>query len=86
MINIYLEFYLKRDTMKYMTTKEMQKLNRLEKEVKILKNIVANLVPFDNKNEYKKNFENEMKKISKENSTFEYSGKGSLAQNLRQNA
>jgi hypothetical protein len=37
-----------------MTTQELQKLNRLEKEVKVLKILMFNLVPFDNEGEYKK--------------------------------
>ncbi|MEX0919055.1 MAG: hypothetical protein WDZ85_03810 [Candidatus Paceibacterota bacterium] len=65
-----------------MTTQELEKLNRLEKEVKVLKTLVANIVPFDNEGEYKKSFENEMKKLSKEKTIFEYSEKGSLIKNL----
>ena len=63
---------------KKMTAQELQKLNRLEKEVKILKTLVANIIPFDNEGDYKKDFEKEMKKLSKEKVVFEYSGKGSL--------
>ena len=65
-----------------MTTQELQKLNRLEKEVKVLKTLMSNLVPFDNEGEYKQTFEDEMKKLSKDKITFEYSGKGSLTKKL----
>lgn len=68
-----------------MTTRELQKLKKLEKEVKVLKTLVANVVPYDNEGEYKKTFEKEMKKLSKEKkekSDFEYSGKGSLIKKL----
>ena len=65
-----------------MTTQELQKLNRLEKEIMVLKNLVANVLPYDNEGEYKKNFEDEMKKLSKEKTVFEYSGKGSLIKKL----
>ena len=65
-----------------MTTQELQKLNRLEKEVEVLKTLVANVVPFDNEGEYKKSFKEEMKKISKDKTIFEYSGKGSLIKKL----
>ncbi len=65
-----------------MTTQELQKLNRLEKEVEVLKTLMAHVVPFDNEGEYKKNFEKEMKKLSKEKPAFEYSGKGSLSKRL----
>ena len=65
-----------------MTTQEIQKLNRLEKEVEVLKTLVANVVPYDNDGEYKKTFEKEMKKLSKEKPVFEYSGKGSLIKKL----
>jgi len=65
-----------------MTTKELQKLNKLEKEVQVLKNLVANIVPVDTEGEYKDSFKKEMKAVSKEKSTFEYSGKGSLLKKL----
>jgi uncharacterized protein YlxW (UPF0749 family) len=65
-----------------MTTQELQKLNRLEKEIEVLKTLVANVIPYDNEGEYKKTFENEMKKLSKEKTVFEYSGKGSLIKKL----
>lgn len=59
-----------------MTTRDLKKLNKLQKEVEVLKTLVSNVVPFDNEGEYKKSFENEMKKLSKEKTVFEYSGKG----------
>jgi hypothetical protein len=65
-----------------MTTQELQKLNRLEKEIEVLKTLVANVVPFDNEGEYKKTFQKEMKKLSKEKTVFEYSGKGSLIKKI----
>lgn len=45
--------------------------------MKVLKNLVANFMSFDNEGEYKK-IEVEMKKLSKEKSVFEYASKGSL--------
>jgi uncharacterized protein YlxW (UPF0749 family) len=65
-----------------MTTQELQKLNRLEKEIEVLKTLVANVIPYDNQGEYKKTFQDEMKKLSKEKTVFEYSGKGSLIKKL----
>lgn len=65
-----------------MNTQQLQKLNRLEKEMEILKILVANVVPFDNDGEYKKTFEEEMKKLSKEKPIFEYAGKNSLMKKL----
>lgn len=65
-----------------MTTQEMKKLNKLEKEVKVLKSLVSNLVPYDNEGEYKGSFLKEMKKYSKEKSVFEYKGKDSLIKKL----
>jgi hypothetical protein len=65
-----------------MTTQELKKLNRLEKEVEVLKTLVANVIPYDNEGEYKKTFEKEMKKLSKQKTVFEYSGKGSLTKKL----
>ena len=65
-----------------MTTQELQKLNKLEKEVEVLKTLLSNVLPYDNEGEYKKTFENEMKKNSKEKTVFEYSGKGSLIKKL----
>ena len=65
-----------------MITQELQKLNRLEKEIEVLKTLVANVIPYDNEGEYKKTFENEMKKLSKEKTVFEYTGKGSLIKKL----
>lgn len=65
-----------------MTTKELQKLNRLEKEVRALKSFVANLVPYDNEGEYLDAFLNQMRKLSKSKAIFEYKGKGSLAKKL----
>lgn len=61
-----------------MTTQELQKINKLEKEVRVLKTLVANVIPFDNEGDYKKNFQKEIKKLSKEKPVFEYTGKGSL--------
>jgi len=61
-----------------MTTQEMQKLNRLEKEMEVLKSIVANIIPFDNEGEYKNTFLKEMKKQSETKSVFEYNGKKSF--------
>jgi hypothetical protein len=65
-----------------MTTQELQKLNRLEKEIEVLKTLVANVVPYDNEGEYKKTFQEEMKKLSKEKPAFEYVGKGSLIKKI----
>jgi len=65
-----------------MTTKELQKLNMLEKEVRNLKSFVANLVPYDNEGEYKTTFLKQMVRISKDKSVFEYKGKGSLKNRL----
>jgi len=65
-----------------MTTQEMQKLNRLEKEMEVLKSIVANIIPFDNEGEYKNTFLKEMKKQSETKSVFEYNGKKSLIKKL----
>lgn len=65
-----------------MTTRELQKLNRLEKEMEVLKTLMANVLPYDNEGEYKKTFEEEMKKLSKEKPAFEYAGKGSLIKKL----
>lgn len=65
-----------------MTTQELQKLNRLEKEIEVLKTLVANVLPYDNEGEYKKTFEKEMKKLSKEKIAFEYTGRGSLIKKL----
>ena len=65
-----------------MTTQELKKLNKLEKEVEVLKTLVSNIVPFDNEGEYKDSFKKEMKKLSKDKNTFEYSGKGSLIKKI----
>lgn len=65
-----------------MTTKELQKLNRLEKEMKALKSFVANLVPYDNEGEYLDSFLNQMGKLSKSKAIFEYKGMGSLTKKL----
>ena len=65
-----------------MTTKELQKLNRLEKEVETLKSFVAHLVPYDNEGDYKHSFLSQIEKLSKSNTVFEYKGKGSLIKRL----
>jgi hypothetical protein len=61
-----------------MTTKDTQKLNRLEREVKILKSFVSNLVPYDKEGEYKDSFLKQIKNVAREKSEFTYKGKGSL--------
>ena len=43
---------------------------------------IIRVIPYDNEGEYKKSFEDEMKKLSKEKTVFEYSGKGSLIKKL----
>lgn len=68
-----------------MITKELQKLNRLEKEVKTLKFLMANLLPYDNEGEYKNSFLRQIEKVSKDNSIFEYKGRGSLMKRLAKN-
>lgn len=65
-----------------MITQELQKLNRLEKEIEVIKTLIANVIPYDNEGEYKQSFKNEMKKLSKGKIDFEYQGKGSLIKEL----
>mgnify|MGYP001607513581 CR=1 FL=1 len=65
-----------------MTTKELQKLNKLEKEVRTLKSFVANLVPYDNEGDYRHSFLDQIEKLSKSSAVFEYKGKESLVKRL----
>jgi hypothetical protein len=68
-----------------MSTQAIKKLNRLEKEMKVLKSFVSNLVPYDNEGEYRSSFLNQIKKASSNKSNksvFTYTGKGSLLKKL----
>jgi len=65
-----------------MTTKEAQKLNKLEREVKVLKSFMLNLVPYDNEGKYKDSFLKQIGIASKSVDVFEYNGKDSLLKRL----
>ncbi len=65
-----------------MTTKELQKLNKVRQTIKVLKANSFSAVSLDTEGNYKKTFEKQMNKLSKNKGEFEYSGKGSLIKKL----
>ncbi len=61
-----------------MTTGELNKLAKIQKELTILKSAVLGIVPLDKEGEYKTNFISKMKKLQSKKPTHVYSGKKSL--------
>jgi len=61
-----------------MTTQELKKLAKIQKEVTALKSAVMSIVPLDKEGEYKKSFIARMKKLQSQKPVSAYSGKGSL--------
>jgi len=61
-----------------MTTQEMKKLAKMQKELTILKSAVLGIVPLDKEGEYKSSFLARMKKIQYQKPVGVYKGKGSL--------
>lgn len=61
-----------------MTQAQIQKLNRLNKEVEILKSAVLGILPLDREGEYKESFIREVKRASKQKPVFEYRKQGDL--------
>jgi hypothetical protein len=61
-----------------MTTQELKKLAKIQKEITVLKSAVIGLVPLDKEGEYKTSFIARMKKLQSQKPISAYSGKGSL--------
>lgn len=62
--------------------KNLQKINKIGRVIKVLKTPSSNTVSLDTEGKYKKVFEKQMVKLSKDKNDFEYKGKGSLIKKL----